>query len=113
MVFVSGTGGRRPAAGLALAAALVAALAAMVESLALEVAPVRVTLIAAEFADIGSASLPGDQIDERRSQPHAALPVDRVSASADIAALPVDLMTNTVITGATIDIVGGQQLMED
>jgi NAD(P)-dependent dehydrogenase (short-subunit alcohol dehydrogenase family) len=83
MLFTGSTGGRRPEAGLALAAALTAALPAMVKSLALEVAPVRVNLIA-----VGSAAL------------------------ADIAALAVHLMTNTSITGATIDIDGGQQLAE-
>ena len=87
MLFVGGTGGRRPAAGLALAAALVAALPAMVKSLAPEIAPVRVNLIAA-----GSAATPGP-------------------ASAGIAALAVHLMTNTVITGATIEIEGSQDLI--
>jgi len=44
-------------------------------------------------------------------QPHAVLPADRVIASADIAALAIHLMTNTAVTGATIDILGGQQLL--
>ena len=33
------------------------------------------------------------------------------SSSADIAAPAVHLMTNTAITGATLDIDGGQQLI--
>jgi len=89
MLFVGSTGGRRPAADLALAAALTAALPAMVRSLALELAPVRVNLIAA-----GAAG-------------------GETAGQAGIAALAVHLMTNTAITGAAIDIDGGQQLISE
>jgi len=113
LLFMGGVGGRRPAAGLAFVAALTAALAAMTKSLAREVAPVRVNLIAAGFVDTPlSASVPGDRIDERRQQLRATLPIGRVVGPADIAALAVHLMTNTAITGATFDIDGGQQLVE-
>ena len=113
LLFMGGTGGRRTAAGLAFIAALTAALPAMTKSLALEVAPVRVNLIAAGFVGTPlSASLLGDEIDERREQLRTTLPIGRVVGPADIAALAVHLMTNTAITGATIDIDGGQQLVE-
>ena len=113
LLFMGGTGGRRTAAGLSLIAALTAALPAMIKTLALEIAPVRVNLIAAGFVDTPlSASVPGDRIDERRQQLRATLPIGRVVAPADIAALAVHLMTNTAITGATFDIDGGQQLIE-
>ena len=85
----------------------------MTKTLALEVAPVRVNLIAAGFVDTPlSASLLGDEIDERREQLRATLPIGRVVGPADIAALAVHLMMNTAITGATFDIDGGQQLVE-
>jgi NAD(P)-dependent dehydrogenase (short-subunit alcohol dehydrogenase family) len=113
LLFIGGTGGRRTAAGLAFIAALTAALPAMTRTLALEVAPVRVNLIAAGFVDTPlSASLLGDQIDERRAQLRTKLPIGRVVGPADIAALAIHLMTNTAITGATFDIDGGQQLLE-
>jgi NAD(P)-dependent dehydrogenase (short-subunit alcohol dehydrogenase family) len=113
LLFIGGTGGRRTAAGLAFIAALTAALPAMTRTLALEVAPVRVNLIAAGFVDTPlSASLLGDEIDERRGQLRATLPIGRVVGPADIAALAVHLMTNTAMTGATFDIDGGQQLVE-
>jgi NAD(P)-dependent dehydrogenase (short-subunit alcohol dehydrogenase family) len=113
LLFMGGVGGRRPAAGLAFVAALTAALPAMTKSLAREVAPVRVNLIAAGFVDTPlSASEPGDRIDERRQQLRGTLPIGRVVGPADIAALAVHLMTNTAITGATFDIDGGQQLIE-
>jgi NAD(P)-dependent dehydrogenase (short-subunit alcohol dehydrogenase family) len=113
LLFMGGTGGRRTAAGRSFTAALKAALPAMTRTLALEVAPVRVNLIAAGFVDTPlSAFLLGDQIDQRRAQLRATLPIGRVVSPADIAALAVHLMTNTAITGATFDIDGGQQLLE-
>jgi len=85
----------------------------MTKSLALEMAPVRVNLIAAGFVDTPlPALLPGDQIDQRRKQLRTTPPIGRVVDPADIAALAVHLMTNTAVTGATFDIDGGQQLVE-
>jgi NAD(P)-dependent dehydrogenase (short-subunit alcohol dehydrogenase family) len=105
-------GARRPSAGLAVAAALTAATPALVANLALELAPVRVNLIAAGFVDTPlSASLLGDQLDARREKLRATLPIGRVVGPADVAALAVHLMTNTAVTGATYDIDGGQQLV--
>jgi NAD(P)-dependent dehydrogenase (short-subunit alcohol dehydrogenase family) len=113
LLFMGGVGGRSAAAGLALTAALTAALPAMTKTLAVEIAPVRVNLIAAGFVDTPlSASLLGDEIDERRAQLRTTLPIGRVVGPADIAALAVHLMTNTAVTGATFDIDGGQQLVE-
>ncbi|HEV8264253.1 MAG TPA: SDR family oxidoreductase, partial [Gemmatimonadales bacterium] len=50
LLFVGGTGGRRPGAG-PLISAVTAALPALTKSLALELAPVRVNLIAPGFVD--------------------------------------------------------------
>ena len=113
LLFMGDTGSRRPAASPALIAALTAALPAMTKSLALEVAPVRVNLIAAGCVDTPlPASLPGDGIGKRREQPRTTLPIGRVLSRADIATLALHLMTNTAIAGATFDIDGGQQLIE-
>jgi NAD(P)-dependent dehydrogenase (short-subunit alcohol dehydrogenase family) len=113
LLFMGGVGGRRSAVGLSLMAALTAALPAMTKTLAVEIAPVRVNLIAAGFVDTPlSAALLGDEVDARRKQLRAALPIGRVVGPSDIAALAVHLMTNTAITGATFDIDGGQQLVE-
>ena len=113
LLFMGGTGGRRTAAGLSLIAAVTAALPALTKTLALEIAPVRVNLIAAGFVDTPlSASLPGDRTDQRREQLRTTLPIGRVVGPADIAALAVHLMTNTAVTGVTFDIDGGQQHVE-
>jgi NAD(P)-dependent dehydrogenase (short-subunit alcohol dehydrogenase family) len=83
LLFMDDVGGRRTAPGRSLVPALTAALPALTRNLALEVAPVRVNLIAAGFVD-----------------------------PADVATLAVHLMTNTAVTGATFEIDGGQQLVE-
>src|SRR4029077_6132148 len=112
LLFMSGTGGRRPAPGFALISALTAALPALTANLALELAPVRVNLIAAGFVDTPlSASLLGDELESRRNQLRATLPIGRVVGPADVAALAVHIMTNTALTGATYDVDGGQQLV--
>jgi NAD(P)-dependent dehydrogenase (short-subunit alcohol dehydrogenase family) len=112
LLFMGGTGGRRPAPGGSLISALTAAGPALVRNLALELAPVRVNMIAAGFVDTSlSAQLLGDQIDARREELRTNLPIGRVVGPADIAAVAVHLMTNTAVTGATYDIDGGQQLI--
>jgi NAD(P)-dependent dehydrogenase (short-subunit alcohol dehydrogenase family) len=110
LLFMGGTGGRKISPGITSAAT--AALPQFVASLALELAPVRVNLIAAGFVDTPlSASLLGDQLDARREELRTTLPIGRVVGPADVAALAVHLMTNTALTGATYDIDGGQQLV--
>jgi NAD(P)-dependent dehydrogenase (short-subunit alcohol dehydrogenase family) len=109
---MSGTGARSVAPGLALISALSAALPAMTKNVALEIAPIRVNLIAAGFVDTPlSATLLGNEFDTRREQLRTTLPIRRVIEPADIAALAVHLMTNTAVTGSTYDIDGGQQLV--
>lgn len=112
LLFTSGTGARRPAAGLALISSFAAALPALTKVLALELAPIRVNLIAPGFVDTPlSATLLGDRLDERRAQLRETLPIRRVVGPADVAELAVHIMTNTALTGATYDIDGGQQLL--
>jgi NAD(P)-dependent dehydrogenase (short-subunit alcohol dehydrogenase family) len=112
LLFVGGTGGRRRGPGLSVIGAITAALPALVANLAVEIAPVRVNLIAPGFVDTGlSASLLGEGLDARRRELEATLPIGRVVGPADVAALALHLMTNTALTGATYDIDGGQQLV--
>lgn len=112
LIFMGGTGGKRPAIGMSITGAVTAALPALIANLALEIAPVRVNLIGAGFVDTPlSAELLGDQLEKRRSQLRTTLPIGRVVGPADVAALAVHIMTNTALTGATYDIDGGQQFV--
>jgi NAD(P)-dependent dehydrogenase (short-subunit alcohol dehydrogenase family) len=112
LILMGGTGGRRPAIGMSIAGAVTAALPALTANLALEIAPVRVNLIAPGFVDTPlSAELLGDQLEKRRDWLRTTLPIRRVVGPGDVAALAVHIMTNTALTGATYDIDGGQQLV--
>ena len=112
LLLMGGTGGRRVGHGLGIVSAATAALPPFTAALALELAPVRVNLIAAGFVDTPlSASLLGDRLDERRNELRATLPIGRVVGPADVAALAVHIMSNTALTGATYDIDGGQQFV--
>ncbi len=112
LLLVSGTGGRRPAVGYTVLSTFTAGLPALAKVLALELAPVRVNVIAPGFVDTPlSASILGDQLEQRREELRTTLPIGRVVGPGDVAALAVHIMTNTALTGATFDIDGGQQLV--
>ncbi len=112
LLLMGGTGGRRVGHGLGIASAATAAIPPFTAALALELAPIRVNLIAPGFVDTPlSASLLGDRLQARRDELRATLPIGRVVGPADVAALAVHIMTNTALTGATYDIDGGQQFV--
>jgi NAD(P)-dependent dehydrogenase (short-subunit alcohol dehydrogenase family) len=112
LLFMGGTGGRRIELGTGIASAVTAALPPLTASLALELAPVRVNLIAPGFVDTSlSASILGDDLEARREELRTTLPIGRVVGPQDVAALAVHIMGNTALTGATYDIDGGQQFV--
>ncbi|MFG1808392.1 SDR family oxidoreductase [Streptomyces sp. NPDC049040] len=112
LLFIGGTGGRRPGVGMTLMSTVTAMLPALTANLALEMAPIRVNLIAAGFVDTPlSASLLGDELEARREELRSTLPIRRVVVAADVAALALHLMSNEALTGGTYDIDGGQQLL--
>lgn len=112
VILMGGTGGGRIDHRLGIVSAATATLPPFTAALALELAPIRVNLIAAGFVDTPlSASLLGDQLDNRRNELRMTLPIGRVVTPEDVAALAVHLMVNTALTGATYDIDGGQQFV--
>jgi NAD(P)-dependent dehydrogenase (short-subunit alcohol dehydrogenase family) len=112
LLFMGGTAGRRPNPAYGMLSTITVSMPTLVASLALAVAPARVNLIAAGFVDTPlSAELLGGDLDRRRAELRATLPIGRVVQAADVAALAVHLMVNTALTGATYDIDGGQQLV--
>src|SRR5262249_43503626 len=63
LIFMGGTGARRPRIGLGIASTATVALPTLIANLALELAPIRVNLIAAGFVDTSlSASILGDDL---------------------------------------------------
>jgi NAD(P)-dependent dehydrogenase (short-subunit alcohol dehydrogenase family) len=113
LLFIGCTDGRHAIGRLAFASAITAALSAMTKSLASELAPIRVNLIAAGLVRTpGLAPSLDNRLSTRREQPQTTPPIRRTVGPGDIAALAVHLMTNTAITGGTFEIDGGQQLVE-
>jgi NAD(P)-dependent dehydrogenase (short-subunit alcohol dehydrogenase family) len=85
-----------PRAGLAIASTASVAFPTLIASLALELADPRQL----DFVDTPlSASLLGDDLDKRRDELRATLPIRRVVGPADVAALAVHIMSNTALTG--------------
>jgi NAD(P)-dependent dehydrogenase (short-subunit alcohol dehydrogenase family) len=113
LLLMGGTGGRRISRELGLASAATAVLPAFTAALALELAPVRVNLIAAGFVDtpLSASYFSAEGLEARREELRATLPIGRVVGPADVAALAVHIMANTALTGATYDIDGGQQFV--
>lgn len=113
LTFMGGTGSRRPVPGLAVTGAMNAAAEALVLGLAVELGPVRVNLIAAGFVDtrVSAAIFGNDKsLETRRDELRQTLPIRRVVGPEDVAQAALHLMTNTAITGATLDLDGGQHL---
>ena len=113
LLLMGGTGGRRISRALGIAPAATAALPPFTATLALELAPVRVNLIAAGFVDtpLSASYFSSEGLDARREELRRTLPIGRVVGPEDVAALAVHLMANTALTGATYDIDGGQQFV--
>ena len=114
LTFMGGTGGRRISRDLGIVPTATAVLPPFVSTLALELAPVRVNLIAAGFVDTPLAASyfeDRESLERRREQLRKTLPIGRVVVPADVGALAVHLMINTALTGATYDIDGGQQFV--
>jgi NAD(P)-dependent dehydrogenase (short-subunit alcohol dehydrogenase family) len=113
LLLMGGTGGRRISRELGIASAATAAIPPFTAALALELAPIRVNLIAAGFVDtpLSASYFSAEGLEARREELRATLPIGRVVGPADVAALAVHIMANTALTGATYDIDGGQQFV--
>jgi NAD(P)-dependent dehydrogenase (short-subunit alcohol dehydrogenase family) len=112
ITFITGTDARRPGVGSSVAAILAAALPTIAANIAVELAPIRANVVAAGYVDTPlSARILGDDLERRRAELRATLPIRRVVGPDDLADLIVHLMTNSAVTGATYDIDGGQQLV--
>jgi NAD(P)-dependent dehydrogenase (short-subunit alcohol dehydrogenase family) len=112
LTLITGTYARRPGVGLSIAAIAAAAVPAIAANTAVELAPMRANAIAAGFVDTPlSARILGNELEHRRAELRATLPIRRVVGAADVAAVAIHLMTNTAVTGATFGVDGGQQLI--
>lgn len=108
LTLVSGVLSRRPVRGAALLGAVNAAIEALTQGLALELAPVRVNTVSPGRTDTPWWASLGE--DERRAmldRTAAALPVGRVGRPEDIAQQIGVFMTNPFMTGSIVYLDGG------
>jgi NAD(P)-dependent dehydrogenase (short-subunit alcohol dehydrogenase family) len=113
LLLMGGTGGRKINRDLGIVSAATAVLPPFTAALALELAPIRVNLIAAGFVDtpLSASYFSAEGLEARREELRATLPIGRVVGPTDVAPLAVHIMANTALTGATYDIDGGQQFV--
>ncbi|MEV4623260.1 SDR family oxidoreductase [Asanoa sp. NPDC049573] len=112
VVLTGGNAGARPAPGWALGASICGALDALTRQLALELAPIRVNLVAPGVtrSPLWSALSPSDEQTMYESLA-ARLPVGRVGEPSDVALAYLYAMTQPMATGTSILVDGGAVLV--
>nr|WP_145548844.1 SDR family oxidoreductase [Variovorax boronicumulans] len=112
VTFLTGGMAVRPKIGFAAVTAAFAAVEALSGALALELAPIRVNTIRPGFIDTDMWSfLPAEQRDGLRTQVEATFPARRAGTAQDIGHAALFLMTNPYVTGAVIEVSGGENLV--
>ena len=106
IILFSGILSRRPDKGSPILASINSAVEALGKALAVELAPVRVNVISPGMTrDTGAyLGMPESAREAMFTNVAKGLPVKRVGRPADIASIAVELMSNSFITGAVIDV---------
>ena len=112
ITLMSGVRAERPAPGISMTTALVAAVEGLTLALALELAPIRVNAVAPGWVDTPLVrGLLGDSTDSVLKSEAAKLPLRRVGEPRDIAEAVLFLMTNGYTTGEILHVDGGGRLI--
>lgn len=112
ITFMSGTAGRRPLPGAAVASASCGAVDSFARALALDLAPLRVNTIQPGYVDTPLFDdLFGDQREAILSAAAERLPVKRIGTPEDIAQAVLFLMRNGYVTGINLVVDGGGLLV--
>ncbi|KAM3110079.1 SDR family oxidoreductase [Phormidesmis sp. 146-33] len=113
ITFFSGVSAFKPAKeGMAVLAAVNGAIATLGRSLAVELAPIRVNVVAPGVVDTAVwDSLPEADYNSMLTSMQQSLPVGRVGTAEDIAQSVIYLMTNPYTTGVVLPVDGGLLLM--
>ena len=110
ILMVTGAAHRKNTPGLAGLAAVNAAIAGFAQTLAVELAPLRVNVVSPGTVDTEAYdTMPDDARQGMMQQAAAATPVGRVGTADEIGAAMVAVLENGFITGAIIDVDGGVQ----
>jgi NAD(P)-dependent dehydrogenase (short-subunit alcohol dehydrogenase family) len=112
ITFVTGGAVVRPPAHGSMITAAFAAVEALTRALAIELGPRRVNTIRPGYTDSEMWSfLPEVERDSLRRRVAQAMPVGRMGTPDDIAHAAVFLMTNPQVTGAVLEVTGGETLV--
>jgi NAD(P)-dependent dehydrogenase (short-subunit alcohol dehydrogenase family) len=112
ITFVTGGAVVRPPAHGSMISAAFAAVEALTRALAIELGPRRVNTIRPGYTDSDMWSyLPDARRRELRRRVSDAMPVGRMGTPADVAHAALFLMTNPQVTGAVLEVTGGETLV--
>jgi NAD(P)-dependent dehydrogenase (short-subunit alcohol dehydrogenase family) len=112
LLLTSGINALRPTPGASAVAAGNGAVEALGRTLAVELAPTRVLVLAPGWVDTPVWDVIAGDSKAQRFAAHAAkLPVGRVGTPADLGAAAVFLLTNGYMTGTIVRIDGGHPLV--
>ena len=111
ITLVGGGSSRKYPPGVAAMAGINAAVEAFGKAAAVELAPVRVNVIAPGLIDTPAhASMPEEARHAMQAKYAATVPAGRAGLPGDVASAAIFLMTNTFVTGTVIDVDGGLQV---
>ena len=111
IVFTSGTAGARPRSGWSLGASVCAAMEGLTRALAVELAPIRVNIVAPGIVKSPLwANVPDGPRENMYRQAAERLPVGHVGEPDEVAQAYLYLMQQTYITGQTLIVDGGGTL---
>ena len=112
ITFVTGGAVVRPPAHGSMITAAFAALEALTRALAVELGPLRINAIRPGYTDSDMWSfLSAAERGDLRRRVAGAMPVRRMGTPEDIAHTAVFLMTNPQVTGAVLEVTGGETLI--
>jgi NAD(P)-dependent dehydrogenase (short-subunit alcohol dehydrogenase family) len=112
ITFLTGGAAIRPRAGIATVTATFAALEALSQALALELGPLRVNTLRPGVIDSDMWSFLDEAAREQlRRKVRETFPVRRIGAVEDVGHAAVFLMTNPYVTGAVLEVSGGETLI--
>ena len=112
ITFVTGGAVVRPPKHGSMIVAAFAALEALTRALAIELGPLRINTIRPGYTDSDMWSFMDDTSrDELRDRVAAALPAGRMGTPDDIADAALFLMSNPQVTGAVLEVTGGETLV--
>lgn len=110
ITLVSGTPARKCNPGMSAISCVGSAVEGLVRALALEMAPVRVNVVAPGLIDTGMFDWMGDRKGSALEEMSRNVPLGRPGRSEEVASAITHAMMNTYMTGATLDVDGGTLL---